>query len=80
MWFSMKIYGFWKIFFAQNKAKIIINLKGEWKKMFHYRIQELKYPTKLNLTIYWLIDKKTKTFLEGAIFGKYTEWSTHKLS
>ena len=48
--------------------------------MFHYRIQELKYPTKLNLTIYWLIDKKTKTFLEGAIFGKYTEWSTHKLS
>ena len=43
-WISTKIYGFWKKFFAQNGAKIILNKIQGTKMVFYYRIQELVNP------------------------------------
>ena len=42
---------FEKIFFAQNGAKIILNMIQGTKMVFYYRIRELKILTKLNLII-----------------------------
>ena len=50
-WFLSKIYGFWKIFLAQNVMKIIFRTFPVTHREFNCRIKELENPTKLNLSM-----------------------------
>ena len=54
---------FEKKIFAQNGAKIILNMIQGTKMVFYYRIQELLNPTKLNLIIYVMEIKMNIYFL-----------------
>ena len=52
---SMNVYSFWKKCFDQNEAS---QYDSNVKRMFYYRILELKNPTKLNLAIiFWNFQK-----------------------